>query len=185
MPYTRTRNKMKITYYPDPNDIIYNNEAEKILPYMYGNGLDIGCGCRSIDPKIKRLDINPDNLPDIVASMDKIPLPDESLDYIVAQHVFEHIENQQDTLVEWLRVLKKGGFILIIHPDVEYTGIQKPPDDDPNLPKNLYNKHYHERTLEQFIEFIVPLERLGFHLVDSGIAQENWSFYVILRKDKF
>lgn len=175
---------MQRTYYPDPKDEMYNYEVECLLPYVTGDGLDIGCGGRSITPEMKTLDIDPKKEPDIVAGMDNIPCPDESFDYVVAQHALEHIDDQEKALTEWVRILRKGGYILIIHPDVQYTGVQKPIADNPGLQNDPYNKHYHERTLNQFIEFIMPLQRIGFTLVDSGVAMGNWSFYIILRKNK-
>lgn len=175
---------MEVIYYPDPRDEAFNYEVEKILPYAFGDGLDIGCGGRSINKEIDRLDIDPKKEPDILCSMDKIPVADELYDFVVAQHALEHIENQEKAIKEWLRIIKKGGFILIIHPDLQHTGKQKPLAENEGLQSDQYNLHYHERTLNEFRNWIHPLQNLGFTIVEYGPALKNWSFYFVLRKNK-
>lgn len=175
---------MNIKYYPCDDDLYWNKEVESILAYVDGIGLDVGCGGRSIDKDIMRLDLDPKNEPDIVASMSDIPMPDESFDFLVAQHAFEHIEDQEATLKEWLRVVKKGGYIIIIHPDVQFTGTQKPPEHNEVLRNNAYYKHFHERTFDQFTEYIATLQYLGFSVVSSGVALGQWSFQFVLRRNK-
>lgn len=56
---------------------------------------------------------------DIVACADDLPLDDNSVDFVVSSHVFEHMWNPIETLREWCRVTRPGGFIFAIipHPD--------------------------------------------------------------------
>jgi predicted SAM-dependent methyltransferase len=173
---------MNIKYFPVTDDTMWNNEVSKILPYCDGKGLDIGAGARSINKEIKRLDIDPKKEPDILCSGDNIKVPDNTFDFIVAQHALEHFEDQEKTIKEWLRVVKPGGYINIIHPDVQYTKPQKEVGANPSLQKDPYNKHYHERTLLEFVKWISSLKRLGFAVIAYGEAQMSWSFYCILRK---
>lgn len=42
-----------------------------------------------------------------------IPLPDESFDYIICNHVLEHVEDDMVALKEFNRVLKKGGTAIL------------------------------------------------------------------------
>jgi len=109
---------MEIQYYPSKEDFMWNDEVTKILPYTDGQGIDVGCGGRSIRADIKRVDIDPDKEPDILCSGDEIPVSDESFNFVVAQHILEHFEDQDKALKEWLRILKPGGYLLIIHPDI-------------------------------------------------------------------
>jgi len=53
---------------------------------------------------------------------DMIPFADESVDVIYCRHVIEHIENIyiKKMLDECFRVLKKGGIMRILCPDVEF-----------------------------------------------------------------
>lgn len=84
--------------------------------------LEIGAGSTK-RKGFTTLDINPDYKPDIVASADKIPLKNESVDYIIAVDVLEHCEwqNVLITLKEWYRVLKKNGIAEIHTPDFSYS----------------------------------------------------------------
>jgi SAM-dependent methyltransferase len=60
--------------------------------------------------------------PDIIAdSHDLAPVADESVDFIVASHVIEHLHNPIAALLEWHRVLRPGGLALLIVPDGRYT----------------------------------------------------------------
>lgn len=56
------------------------------------------------------------NLKLIICKAEKIPLKDESVDYIVANAILEHIPDEKSTIQEWKRVLKKNGTMLITVP---------------------------------------------------------------------
>ena len=43
-------------------------------------------------------------------------IPDESYDFVMASHLIEHIANPLKALLEWLRILRVGGFLLVIAP---------------------------------------------------------------------
>ena len=47
-------------------------------------------------------------------------IADESYDFILSSHSLEHFANPLKALKEWLRVLKKGGTLLILVPDKKY-----------------------------------------------------------------
>ena len=50
-----------------------------------------------------------------------INIPNEKYDFIIASHCLEHCANPLKTVEEWLRVLKKGGILLLILPHPEST----------------------------------------------------------------
>lgn len=50
-----------------------------------------------------------------------LPFKDNSLDYVVASHVIEHIANPIAAFAEWYRVLRPGGLIYMVVPDRRYT----------------------------------------------------------------
>lgn len=58
---------------------------------------------------------------DIVAAGDDLPVPDESQDFVVSSHVFEHFNNPVKALLEWDRVVRPGGVIFMIVPHKERT----------------------------------------------------------------
>lgn len=47
---------------------------------------------------------------------EKIPLPDKSVDYIVANAILEHIPNEKEAIAEWKRILKPHGKMFIAVP---------------------------------------------------------------------
>lgn len=53
---------------------------------------------------------------DIVAQGDDLPVEDESYDFVISSHVIEHFFDPVKAIKEWMRVIKKGGYILIIAP---------------------------------------------------------------------
>jgi predicted SAM-dependent methyltransferase len=169
-------------YYDNEVDPMWKWEVEKLVPWFFGKGADIGCGARSIKKDIIRVDIDKKVKPEILASGDKLPFKDNELDYICSIHSFEHFADQHKTLAEWLRVVKVGGIIGIVHPDVNFTKKQKPPEDNASLRDNPYNKHFFEHTQESFIKHLEELADLPFRLVTHGEACKGWSFFVILKK---
>lgn len=57
----------------------------------------------------------------VQADVRKLPFPDEYADYILASEILEHIplKDLNNTLREWVRVLKKGGRMVITCPDFD------------------------------------------------------------------
>lgn len=49
-------------------------------------------------------------------SAEKITLPNNSVDYIVANAILEHIYEEEEAIQEWKRILKPGGRIFIVAP---------------------------------------------------------------------
>jgi len=82
-------------------------------------GIDIGC--RSARHKIGpfgidrsfRLDVN------LVCDGSSLPFKENSLGYVSACHVLEHVLNPKLTLIEWAKVLKLNGQLFIVVPNAE------------------------------------------------------------------
>ncbi len=109
-----------------------------IEKFCQGNGIDIGCGwqkiggCVGIDlaPFGQVVDVRakPQRISqaDWSFDADNLPLKDNTLDFIFASHVLEHITLNETTektakaLGEWVRVVKSGGFIVMIIPDINH-----------------------------------------------------------------
>lgn len=58
---------------------------------------------------------------DIVAPGDRLPLADESVDFVISSHVLEHFFDPIAALQEWYRVIRPGGFVFAIVPHRERT----------------------------------------------------------------
>ncbi|MGO4318063.1 methyltransferase domain-containing protein [Agrobacterium tumefaciens] len=96
------------------------------------NGINIGCGDRRISEYLTPVDIMREDegssgahhafLKDaILANPEDLPFKLESLDYIVALHMLEHVSDPVAVLMHWGSVLKPGGGIGLILPDYRYT----------------------------------------------------------------
>ena len=55
--------------------------------------------------------------PEVTGDASKLPVADNSLDYIIAAHLFEHLLNPIPVLLEWKRVLKPGGILYAVVPE--------------------------------------------------------------------
>lgn len=82
--------------------------------------LEIGCGKYKVYGQSLGLDIRKTTKTDIVADARTLPFEDGVFDLIFSSHNIEHISHREvrSTLAEWIRVLRPGGGIEIICPDL-------------------------------------------------------------------
>lgn len=83
---------------------------------MNGKGLDIGYkgyqgNVQPILPGATGIDLDTPGYDGI-----KLPFEDESHDYVYSSHVLEHTPHPIPVLIEWFRVLKTGGYMVIVVP---------------------------------------------------------------------
>ncbi|MCB8839409.1 methyltransferase domain-containing protein [Aurantimonas sp. VKM B-3413] len=133
--------KTMVLYFGDEVPAAQAAEEEaalRALPRGYDlgelNGLNIGCGNRTIHPAIVPVDIMRKPPADQIAGShphlsenallsapDDLPFKEGSLDYIVALHMLEHIGDPVSLVRYWLSLLKPGGGLGIVLPDWHYT----------------------------------------------------------------
>lgn len=130
------------------NDICYylfiGSKPRKVLSYRYlrWEGIEIGglhnpCPVNTSVTKVRYVDyLDEETIKnsytelaettlqkvDFVCKADNLDkITDNSQDFIIGNHLFEHLENPIKTLIEWHRVLKNGGIILMAVPDKRRT----------------------------------------------------------------
>ena len=54
---------------------------------------------------------------DVVAPGDRLPFPDDSVDFVLASHVIEHFPDPIAALLEWRRVARRVIVLVVPHPD--------------------------------------------------------------------
>ena len=97
--------------------------------YMKGrNILNVGCGkdyipgCLNMD----NLQINSytDYIvkPDLVAEATDLPFPDGGFDVVLASHIFEHQRDYRKFMLEMMRVLRPGGRLILVMPNIDFMG---------------------------------------------------------------
>lgn len=83
--------------------------------YMSGKGMEIGglgyTGAESILESAQDINFSTPGYDGL-----HLPFSDNSQDYLYSSHVLEHITDYKSTLKEWFRVLKIGGFMVIVVP---------------------------------------------------------------------
>jgi SAM-dependent methyltransferase len=106
----------------------YQSETSKcrqrLAPFCIGYGVDLGTGGDPITEAAIRMD-----MPTPYARTGPHPVQlggdatqlhwfrDNVLDYVYSSHLLEDFEDTKSVLVEWLRVLKPGGRLIIFCPD--------------------------------------------------------------------
>lgn len=109
---------------------------------------------------------------DKVADGAKLPYEDESLDYVFSSHTLEHILGTEEVLKEWLRVVKKGGYVIIVMPDKRFH-LHDPEN------KKLGEWAPEEKSPEQLYEII---KKFNVDILSFNARKNNFDFDVILRK---
>lgn len=85
--------------------------------FMSGKGLEIGFKGYENDETVPILESATGIDLDFPGYDGKtLPFADNSQDYIYNSHVLEHITDYRETIQEWFRVIKKGGFIVTVVP---------------------------------------------------------------------
>lgn len=102
-----------------------------------------------------------------------------SINYIVSCHVFEHLNEKPIKIFKrWFEVLKPGGIILIIMPDVKYFS------HDPNVTAE-YDAAPNEMTPKEMITILDKFKEeseYDFEILMLNTHQNNFDFDVVLRK---
>ena len=112
---------------------------------------------------------------DIVSAGDNIPVEDGSFDFIINSHVIEHFLDPMKALLEWHRIVKKGGIIFIIAPHKERTFDKDRPR---TTLKELIDRHagrtpLKQDTYEHFSVWITQdLLELVIYMNNNGIFPE-------------
>ena len=152
------------------NDAYWQGYGEKGCTLV-----NLGCGSKPFDGfvNIDNRDIDGIEHSNVDARCLSV-FDDESVDYIYACHVLEHVSRQEtfDVLLEWNRVLKIGGVIRISVPDWDAT--VKYYQETGDL-ENILNWVYGGREREELNEFthkrIFNLSNLRSLLYEAGFKR--------------
>lgn len=101
-----------------------------------GRVLDIGCKHESLKfPGALGLDILKSDGVDVVHDLQKIPYPfeDGHFDMVIANHIFEHLQDLPAVMEEMSRIIAKGGYLIARSPFFLHHGAF----DDPTHVRRL------------------------------------------------
>ena len=101
---------------------------ERLLPYLFGKGLDLGCGSDKISKSALGVDWFTGPGVDFFADIRSLPFFEtESFDFVYSSHALEDIEDTEKTLREWWRLVKRAGYLILYLPDkLLYPNIGQP-----------------------------------------------------------
>ena len=104
-----------------------------------------------------------------------IPIADESTDFVVHSHVWEHLPNPLAALEEWVRVVRSGGFIFAIVPKRDAD----PPDRErPITSLAELVHHYRQQTrYEDRIEEMKGPQRAHYTVFSPTLLREIGAWF--------
>lgn len=79
--------------------------------YIIGYVVDVGCGSDPVIPNARRFDLEHGDAQYIES------IRDESVDCLYSSHCLEHMRDPREALRNWWRVVKPGGYLIVIVPD--------------------------------------------------------------------
>jgi len=104
-----------------------------------------GLSLTGVDISPELLSTVPNGINKILGSLENIPLKDDSFDVVFSVEAIEHSVNQETAIDEMIRILKPGGWIVVIDKQESQWGRLKTPTWErwPNKQKleSLLNKH--------------------------------------------
>ena len=163
-----------MNFYPSTTDKMWNEENKYTIGYCYGLGLDVGSGNRTLNPNMITVDNWADGVDYKMEADNLHKFKDKTFDFVYASHVLEHLKSPLEAIEEWLRVVKKGGYVIIITPDKRFIP-QKGCGGDP--------QHKYDWSQPELWEMIKMLS--GCEMVNKNIwALKDYSMLFVLRRTK-
>lgn len=155
--------------------------------------LNVGFGGRKIEIdgyEVKNLDIRNNIGADIICDGKKLPYPPDSIDLIYSSHFLEHIGRLElyELMQNWREVLKTGGKLITIVPDLEVacievlSGTTNPATFDilwgaQNYQENLHKSGFNKNGLIAF------LKKYGFEIENIACINREIHCEAIKSKD--
>lgn len=105
-------------------------------------------------------------------------VPDESQDFVIANHMVEHCINPLGTLQQFLRVLRPGGLLFISLPDKRYTFDILRPITPFSNPAEDYKIDRRVEPLETYLEYegcVHNRDGTEAHRIQSNIHFHAWT----------
>ena len=111
-------------------------------------------------------------LADMHFDVQQIPLEDESFDAIICNHIMEHVEDDRKALKELYRIMRRGGWGVILSP-VELEREKTFEDDtitDPAERTRIFGQYDHRRIYGR--DYAARLREAGFEVYDIDYKNE-------------
>lgn len=164
-------------------------ESEKYLNwtkgYLAGNGVDVGCGSKTVVPWAIGLDLPDDRYsayhghlrPEhvhLACDARVLPFKDGVLDWVYSSHLLEDFADWDPVLSEWARVIRPGGYLIVLIPDRERFQAALAAGHPPN------DAHRHEGRVGELTETIGRLHGSQFEVIHDLLTNQTPEDYTIL-----
>tara|TARA_Y100000294_G_scaffold147405_1_gene143264 strand:- start:98 stop:1036 length:939 start_codon:yes stop_codon:yes gene_type:complete len=112
------------------NNFLTPEESEirrkSVISMLQGKGLEIGGVVNGISENVEITKVDISIISDQKDFMQKdatdlSSFADGSFDFIINSHILEHLTNPLKALMGWKRIVKTGGFIYFVVPNMEFT----------------------------------------------------------------
>lgn len=122
--------------------------------------------------------------PDVISDSERFPtVASETLDFIVANHVLEHLTDPLKALMEWHRILKPGGRLLLSVPDKRYTfdhrrkrtSLKHLEEDHRSSASPQVRNECHLMEWAEHVEGLIP----GTPELDAWVAEQKSRGYAV------
>ncbi len=146
--YQRLAESYRVRYGSDFSRMFHQYHFERLMaaaaPTVEKTVLDAGCGGGAVlhclsgaFGSVVGLDLSPEmlgiidrgtdsNCALVLGQMERIPLPDESVDCIICRGALSHVDAVPPILQEFQRVLKHGGVVVISEPSLDSVLLRLP-----------------------------------------------------------
>jgi ADP-heptose:LPS heptosyltransferase/predicted SAM-dependent methyltransferase len=163
--------------------------AHLIVPYTRGHVLELGAGVRKTFPHFTSVDscrgiqekgqaIRPPSV-DVALDCSKLDLfADESWDSVFSSHLLEHIEQEKvpKVIVEWARVLRTGGYLVLYLPSANLYPKAGTPGANPDHQWDIYPGDIEKLLQENTSCGWTQLER------EERDKDNEYSHYLVFKK---
>ena len=126
-------------------------------------------------------------LADLHFDVQNIPMDDSSVDVIICNHLFEHIEDDRLAMAELYRILKRGGWGIMLVPEdrTRATTFEDDTITDPKERTRIFGQYDHRRIYGR--DYDMRLTEAGFRVeriaYTTRLSEEQCQRYAIGNDD--
>ena len=169
----------------------HESESSKYLhltvPYLVGNGVDIGSGGWPVVPWAIQIEQPADkfrhytngrpvpNDVEWLGDIFSLPFKDGSLDWVYSSHLIEDFSRETiwpKLFAEWGRCLRPGGIMVLLVPDRELWAAAIERGQPPNC-----SHHFPEPSVGDITKVGTAA---GFEVIEDRLTKLDWKDYTIL-----
>lgn len=127
--------------------------GERLRPFLTGRGIDIGAGEDLVSPNARPFDRDHGD----AERIDEVI--HDTFDFVWSSHCLEHLTNPPDALRRWWSLVRPGGYLILVVPDVDlYEQGSFPSRVNPEH-RHAFSVAPHARVAEAIVvpELVEPL----------------------------